>query len=64
LQLSGLNFAIQDVAVVTFLFALLILAVLGLFPAWPYSRSWGYYPTGVVALLIIVLIVLAVSGRL
>ena len=64
MQLSGLNFAIQDVAVVTFLFALLIFAVLGLFPAWPYSRSWGYYPTGVVALLIIVLIVLAVSGRL
>jgi len=50
--------------VVTFLFALLILAVLGLFPAWPYSRSWGYYPSGVVALVIIVLIVLAVSGRL
>jgi uncharacterized protein DUF3309 len=49
---------------VTLLFVLLIVAVIGLIPAWPYSRAWGYYPSGVIALVLIVLIVLALSGRL
>jgi hypothetical protein len=48
---------------VTLLFVLLIVAAIGLIPQWPYNRSWGYYPSGVVGFLI-VLIVMALSGRL
>jgi len=50
--------------VVTLLFVLLIVAAIGLIPAWPYNRDWGYYPSGLVGLILIVLIVMALSGRL
>ena len=49
---------------ISFLFLLLIVLVLATMPAWPYSRNWGYYPSGVVALLVSVLILMAISGRL
>ncbi len=42
----------------------LVLALLGVIPTWPHSRSWGYAPSGVVGLLAVVLIVLLVSGRI
>jgi len=48
----------------TILLAVLILLVLGAFPAWPHSRSWGYYPSGGVGLVVIIVVVLLVSGRL
>ena len=51
-------------AVISFLFVLLIVLVIGALPAWPYSRTWGFYPSGVIGLVIIVLIVMALSGRL
>lgn len=50
--------------VISFLFFLLIVSVIGAMPLWPYSRTWGYYPTGLVALTLSVLILLAISGRL
>jgi len=43
---------------------LLIVLVIGALPAWPYSRTWGFYPSSVIGLIIIVLIVMALSGRL
>lgn len=46
------------------LFVLLIVLVIGALPAWPYSRTWGFYPSSVIGLIIIVLIVMALSGRL
>lgn len=49
---------------ISFLFFLLIVLVLGTMPLWPYSRSWGYYPTGLIAATMSVLILLAISGRL
>lgn len=49
---------------ISFLFLLLIVLVIGTMPAWPYSRSWGYYPSGIVAVVMSVLILLAISGRL
>jgi hypothetical protein len=49
---------------VSFLFVLLIVLVIGALPAWPYNRHWGYYPSGLVALLLILLIAMAISGRL
>jgi hypothetical protein len=42
----------------TILLIILILALLGAVPTWPYSRSWGYYPTGGLGLLIIILVIL------
>ena len=46
------------------LLIILILFLVGAFPSWPHSRSWGYGPSGISGLLIIVLIILLVTGRL
>ena len=48
----------------TVLLVLLILMLLGALPTWPHSRSWGYYPSGGLGLLLAVLIVLLVLGRI
>jgi hypothetical protein len=47
----------------TILLVLLILIILGSIPVWPYSAGWGYYPSGGLTLLLIVLLVLALRGR-
>ena len=43
---------------ITILIILLILMLVGAFPAWPYSRGWGYYPSGGVGLILVILVVL------
>jgi len=48
----------------TILIVILILALIGSLPTWGYSRNWGYGPGGGVGLLLIILIVLAASGRI
>ena len=48
----------------TILVVILILMLLGALPTWPYSRSWGYYPSGGLGLIVIVVIVLLLAGRL
>jgi hypothetical protein len=48
----------------TLLIVLLILLLLGALPTWPYSREWGYFPSGGLGLVLLVLIILALSGRL
>ena len=48
----------------TILLIVLILLLIGAIPAWPYSRGWGYGPSGVVGLIVIVLIILLLTGRL
>lgn len=48
----------------TILLIILILLLLGAVPSWPYSRGWGYGPSGVLGLVVIVLIVLLLTGRL
>lgn len=48
----------------TILLIVLILLLIGAIPAWPYSRGWGYGPSGVVGLILVVLIVLLLMGRL
>lgn len=48
----------------TILLIILILALLGSFPLWPYSAGWGYGPSGGVGLILLILIVLIVMGRL
>ncbi len=42
----------------------LILLLVGAFPSWPHSQSWGYGPSGVLGLVVIVLVVLLLMGRL
>jgi hypothetical protein len=46
----------------TILLVLLILMLIGAFPTWPHSRSWGYYPSGGLGALLVVLIVLLLMG--
>jgi hypothetical protein len=48
----------------TILLVVLILMLIGAFPTWPHSRNWGYYPTGGVGLLLVVLVVLLLLGRI
>ena len=48
----------------TILLVILILLLIGAIPAWPYSRGWGYGPSGLVGVLAVILIVLLLMGRL
>jgi hypothetical protein len=48
----------------TILLIVLILMLVGVLPTWPHSASWGYFPSGGLGLLLIIVIVLMVSGRL
>jgi hypothetical protein len=48
----------------TILIIILILALLGALPRWPHSRSWGYYPSGGVGLVLLILVILLVLGRI
>ena len=48
----------------TILIVLAVLMLLGALPTWPHSRSWGYYPSGGLGLLVLILLVLLVTGRL
>jgi hypothetical protein len=48
----------------TILLIVLVLLLLGALPTWPYSRGWGYYPSGGLGLVVVVLLVLVLAGRL
>jgi len=48
----------------TILLIILILLLIGALPTWPYSTGWGYYPFGGIGLILLIVIILAVSGRL
>lgn len=48
----------------TILLVVLILLLIGAFPAWPYSRGWGYAPTGGLGLLVVIVILLLIFGRI
>jgi len=48
----------------TILIVVLVLLLIGALPAWPHSRSWGYYPSGGLGLVVVVLLVLLLAGRL
>ncbi|EHK64440.1 MULTISPECIES: DUF3309 family protein [Achromobacter] len=48
----------------TILLIILILLLIGAVPAWPHSKGWGYYPSGLLGIVVIVLIVLLLMGRL
>ena len=46
------------------LLIILVLLLLGSFPLWPYSTGWGYYPSGGIGLVLIIVLILALMGRL
>jgi hypothetical protein len=48
----------------TILLIILVLLLIGALPSWPYSRGWGYYPSGIAGLVVVVLVVLLLMGRL
>ncbi len=48
----------------TILLIIVILLVIGAVPAWPYSRGWGYGPSGVLGVILLILIILLLMGRL
>lgn len=56
--------SVHSLAMSTILLVILILLLIGVFPAWPHSRKWGYGPTGGLGLILIILIILALMGRI
>ena len=48
----------------TILLIIIVLILIGVIPAWPHSRSWGYGPTGGVGLVLVIVLVLLLMGRL
>jgi hypothetical protein len=49
---------------VAILVVVLLLALIGSVPAWPHSREWGYYPSGGVGLVLLILLILFLIGRI
>jgi hypothetical protein len=47
----------------TVLLIVLILLVIGAIPSWPHSRSWGYGPSGLLGVVLVVVLILALTGR-
>ena len=47
----------------TLLFIIIIILLIGALPTWPYSTGWGYYPSGGLGLILLIIIVLALMGR-
>jgi hypothetical protein len=48
----------------TVLLIVLVLLLIGAFPTWPHSTGWGYYPSGGIGLLLLIVIILLVTGRI
>lgn len=48
----------------TLLLVILVLLLVGALPAWPYSSGWGYFPSGALGLILIVVLILFLTGRL
>ena len=48
----------------TILLIILILLLIGVLPSWPYSSGWGYWPSGGLGLILLIVIILALTGRL
>jgi hypothetical protein len=54
----------KHMSVGTILLIVLIVLLIGALPSWPYSSSWGYYPSGGLGLVVLVLLVLVLMGRI
>jgi len=49
---------------VTILVIVLVLMLVGALPSWPHSRNWGYYPSGLMGLIVLILLIMLLTGRL
>jgi hypothetical protein len=58
------NFLKGEPIMSTILLIILILLLLGALPSWPYSRGWGYYPSGGLGLVVLILLILLLMGRI
>jgi len=43
---------------------IVVLLVVGAFPAWPYSRGWGYFPSGALGLILVIIVIAVLMGRI
>ena len=48
----------------TLLIIVVVLLVIGALPTWPHSKTWGYYPSGLLGLILLVFLIMVVTGRL
>jgi hypothetical protein len=48
----------------TILIIVLVLLLIGVMPTWPHSANWGYFPSGTLGIILLILIILALTGRL
>ena len=48
----------------TVLIIILVLILIGALPTWPYSSGWGYYPSGALGVLLLIVVILLLTGRL
>jgi hypothetical protein len=48
----------------TILIIILILLLIGAAPSWPYSRGWGYYPSGLLGIILLIVVILLLMGRI
>ena len=62
--LAAANLLQKGIAMGTILLIILILLLVGALPAWPYSSGWGYWPSGGLGLIVLILIILALTGHL
>jgi hypothetical protein len=65
--LSGARFVTMSfggVMIGTILIILLILALVGALPSWGWSRSWGYFPSGGLGLILVIIVILVLIGRI
>ena len=46
------------------LLIILVLLLVGAFPSWPYSAGWGYYPSGGIGIILLIVLILALTGKL
>lgn len=55
---------VNAMTISTLLLIILILLLVGALPAWPHSRSWGYYPSGGLGLVLVVVLIMLLMGRI
>jgi hypothetical protein len=55
---------IEEATMRLILFIIVIILLLGALPTWPYSAGWGYYPSGGLGLVVIILLILVLMGRI
>lgn len=60
----GLVLTFEEEDMTTLLLIVLVLVLIGVLPTWPYSSGWGYFPSGIIGLIVVVLLVLFLMGRL